>query len=187
MIRRGTIRLCSSGGGGRAAPPLIHVGASHAISRRFSREDVDTYIKLSGDDNPVHRDDDAARREGFKGCLVHGMLVASLFSLVMGTHLPGPGSIYMQQTLKFRRPVYIGENVTATVRVTGFDAVKGNIDFETTVTDASTGAVLIDGTALGRNCVVPFERPNREDPTNGAPERIPSVADRRAGSKPTSK
>lgn len=109
------------------------------------------------------------------------MLVSSLFSTIMGMHLPGPQSIYMQQSLNFRAPVYVGDLVTAEVVVTDFDVVKGNIWFATTVKDAA-GKVLIDGKALGRNVIVPFER-SIESPVGSGQhvvEQIPSVQSRRA-------
>ena len=163
-MRRSTFRL---------SPLTVFVGQKYTIARVFDRDDVQTYAALTGDSNEVHLDHDAAVRAGFKGTLVHGMLVASLFSRIMGMHLPGPGSIYMQQSINFRAPVYVGDEITATVMVTGFDAVKGNIHFETKVM-TSEGNLAIDGKALGRNTLCAFERQTSQ----GTTERFEPVSKR---------
>ena len=91
----------------------------------------------------------------------------------MGMHLPGPGSIYMQQQLNFRAPVYVDEEVTATVKVMDFDTVKGNITFETVVRVGDR--VAINGKALGRNLVVRFKR----DGADGEPILFEPVGSRK--------
>jgi acyl dehydratase len=152
---------------------VVSVGQSYAIARAFTADDVKTFANLTGDSNEVHLSDEAAKRAGFDGTLVHGMLVASLFSRIMGMHLPGPGSIYMQQSINFRAPVYVGDEVTASVTVAGFDVKRGNITFDTKVVTAA-GALAIDGKALGRNRVVGFSR--QDD--SGAVETFPPVSSR---------
>jgi 3-hydroxybutyryl-CoA dehydratase len=88
-------------------------------AKKITNEDVLAFADLSGDVNPVHLSDDFAAKTIFKKRIAHGFLTGSLFSTVLGTKLPGPGCIYLSQSMKFRAPVYIGDEVVATLRVTG--------------------------------------------------------------------
>ena len=80
-----------------------------AVRRTFSLEDQRLFGALSGDTNPLHLHDDFARGTMFKGRIAHGMLSASFISTVVGTKLPGPGAVYVSQTLNFRAPVHVGD------------------------------------------------------------------------------
>lgn len=93
----------------------LRVGDSASLSRAFSMEDVERFAAVSGDSNPAHLDEAYAQDSIFGGRVVHGMLAASLFSALLGTRLPGLGTIYTGQTLKFTQPVYPGERITATI------------------------------------------------------------------------
>lgn len=95
----------------------IHIGDSAEFSKTFSESDIYLYAGISGDFNPAHINEAYARKTYFKTRIAHGMLSAGLISAVIGTQLPGPGSIYMQQTLSFLAPVYMGDTVTARVEV----------------------------------------------------------------------
>ncbi|MEQ8347340.1 MAG: MaoC family dehydratase [Sneathiellaceae bacterium] len=95
----------------------LAVGMEARYGKTITDADIVMFAGISGDTNPVHLNDDFATPTMFKGRIAHGMLSASLISTVLGTRLPGPGSIYMSQDLKFRAPVRIGDTVTATVRV----------------------------------------------------------------------
>jgi len=95
----------------------IHIGDSAEFSKTFSEADIYLYAGISGDFNPAHIDEAYARNTHFKTRIAHGMLSAGLISAVIGTQLPGSGSIYMQQTLSFLAPVYMGDTVTARVEV----------------------------------------------------------------------
>ena len=95
----------------------LRIGQSASIERSFTKEDVIAFTKLSMDTNPEQLDEEYAKTTVFKDNIVHGFLVGSLISAVIGTMLPGPGSIYLHQEMDFRRPVYIGESVKATVTV----------------------------------------------------------------------
>ena len=95
----------------------IHIGDSAEFSKTFSEADIYLYAGISGDFNPAHINEAYARKTFFKTRIAHGMLSAGLISAVIGTQLPGPGSIYMQQTLSFLAPVYMGDTVTARVEV----------------------------------------------------------------------
>jgi len=113
------------------------VGEEASFSKTFTQEDVELFSRLSGDTNPVHLDEDYARGTRFAGRIIHGMLVASLISTVLGTVLPGPGAIYMSQQMSFRAPAKVGERLTAKVRVIDWDGTKGRI---TLATEVVTGA-----------------------------------------------
>ena len=96
---------------------MLKIGESASFTKTFSDEDVRGFAEISGDMNPVHLDDEYASQTQFKKRLVHGILTAGLISAVLGMELPGPGSIYLSQSINFRAPVYIGDTVTATVTV----------------------------------------------------------------------
>lgn len=146
------------------AGKVVRVGDSHSLSRTFTQADVDAYAKLIGDHNPIHLDANAARTAGFPNTICHGVLVGSLFSTIMGMHLPGPQSVYMQQSFQFTAPVFVGDEVTATVRVKQFHKDKKMLWLDTTVTkaikraDGQTETVAcIQGSALGLNKTLVLE------------------------------
>ncbi len=93
------------------------IGASASLSKTITSDDIDKFAEVVGDNNPVHLDDDFAKTTIFKKRIVHGMLCGGLISAVIGTKLPGTGTIYLNQTMKFTAPVYIGDTVTAQVTV----------------------------------------------------------------------
>src|SRR5690606_3751037 len=93
----------------------LDMGAS--VSRTVTEADILMFAGVSGDTNPVHLDQEFAASTMFGGRIAHGMLSAGLISAVFGTRLPGPGSIYLSQTLKFKAPVKIGDTVVARVTV----------------------------------------------------------------------
>ena len=93
------------------------VGDHAEASKAFTREEVSQFAEISLDKNPLHLDEEYAKNIGFDRCIVHGALVASLFSGLLGQELPGPGTIYLGQDIKFLRPVFIGERVTASVEI----------------------------------------------------------------------
>jgi 3-hydroxybutyryl-CoA dehydratase len=93
------------------------VGTKHQYSKRFSFEDVNAFALLTGDLNPLHINREAAAASIFKQVVVHGMLTSALFSSVFGTIYPGKGSIYLGQTLKFLKPVFLDQTITAYVEL----------------------------------------------------------------------
>lgn len=95
----------------------LTVGMEARFGKTITDADLVMFAGISGDTNPVHLNEDFAQPTMFKGRIAHGMLSAGLISAVLGTRLPGPGSIYMSQELKFRAPVRIGDTVTATAKV----------------------------------------------------------------------
>jgi 3-hydroxybutyryl-CoA dehydratase len=96
----------------------IQVGMEAKLSRVVTDADIRAFAQVSGDDNPVHLDDAYAAGTMFNSRIAHGVLTASYISAAVGTKLPGPGCIYISQTLNFKAPVRIGDEVETTVRVT---------------------------------------------------------------------
>jgi 3-hydroxybutyryl-CoA dehydratase len=123
----------------------LSVGQSASFGKTITEADILLFAGVSGDTNPVHINAEAAAASMFKERIAHGMLSASLISTVLGTRLPGAGTIYLGQNLKFRAPVKIGETVTATVTVTTLDAAKKRVTLNTVCTVA--GKTVIDGEA----------------------------------------
>ncbi len=123
----------------------LEVGMSDRFGKTVTDADVATFAGVSGDTNPVHINDDFAKETLFKGRIAHGMLAASFISTVLGTRLPGPGAIYMGQSLSFKAPVKIGDTVIARVSVTEVDREKRRIKVETTCFVGDT--VVVEGEA----------------------------------------
>lgn len=125
----------------------LKVGETASITRLFTDEDVRLYADLSTDHNPVHLDEDFAKQTQFGQRIVHGMLVSSLFSALLGEHLPGHGSIYMSQSVQFKAPVYLNMPVIATVEIVSIREGKPIVTCKTTCTDEQ-GKVLVAGEAV---------------------------------------
>jgi len=102
----------------------LRIGQTASLSKTITEADILMYSAVSMDTNPLHIDADAAKQSIFGERIAHGMLSAGLISALLGTRLPGPGSIYMRQTLAFRAPVKLGNTVTATVEVTALNPDK---------------------------------------------------------------
>jgi len=109
----------------------LTIGASATISKTISDQDIVRFAEVIGDHNPVHLDETYAAKTMFKRRIAHGMLCGGLISAVIGTKLPGPGTIYLNQTLRFTAPVYIGDTVTARVTVAKIREDKGIVTLET--------------------------------------------------------
>lgn len=123
----------------------LEVGQSASVAKTITEADILLFAAVSTDTNPVHLDAEAAKASPFGERVAHGMLSAGLISAVLGTRLPGPGTIYLGQTLRFRAPVRIGDTVTATAEVSAYDSEKRRATLRTTCTVA--GKVVIDGEA----------------------------------------
>ncbi|KXS56463.1 MAG: hypothetical protein AMR96_02585 [Candidatus Adiutrix intracellularis] len=126
---------------------LIEIGEEASLSLLVSVNVVENYARLVGDLNPIHLDDEYATSSFFKKRVAHGMLAAGLISAVLGTRLPGPGTIYLNQNLEFKRPIYIGDTITARVRVLEKNYHHEKIKLRTWVENQVDQAV-IDGSAL---------------------------------------
>jgi len=124
----------------------IRVGDSAALVRRVTDRDIQLFAAVSGDVNPAHVDALYAKSSRFHGIIAHGMLGASLISTVLGTRFPGPGTIYLGQSLKFLKPVHVGDTLTVTVTVRSLDAVHRRLMLATTCVNQD-GETVIDGEA----------------------------------------
>ena len=96
----------------------ITLGDSASLTRQLTRKDIELFATITGDINPAHLDEEYAKSDMFHKIVAHGMWGGSLFSTLLGTQLPGPGTIYLSQTLKFLQPVALGDHITVTVTVT---------------------------------------------------------------------
>ncbi|HFI0158989.1 TPA: MaoC family dehydratase [Streptococcus suis] len=124
---------------------VFEVGQTGSFSKTITETDVVLFAGISGDLNPAHINEVEASKGMFKKRIAHGMLGASLISTVLGMYLPGPGTIYLGQNLKFLKPVAIGDTLTAMATIVEKDE-KGWIKLETTVTNQE-GVVVISGHA----------------------------------------
>jgi 3-hydroxybutyryl-CoA dehydratase len=122
------------------------VGQTARLAKTITEADILLFAAVSLDTNPVHLDAEAAAESVFKERVAHGMLSAGLISAVLGTRLPGAGTIYLSQSLRFRAPVKIGDTVTATVEVTALDPARKRATMKTVC--SVNGKTVIDGEAI---------------------------------------
>ncbi len=125
----------------------IRVGDAETFTKTVSESDIYLFAGVTGDLNPAHIDESYASGTFFKTRIAHGMLSAGFISAVIGTKLPGPGTIYMKQEIKFLAPVRIGDTITARAEVTEINAEKNRVSLRTTCTN-SEGTRVVDGEAL---------------------------------------
>lgn len=125
----------------------IYVGQTAEFKKPLTNEDVFSFSMASGDINPVHLDEEAGKNSVFGQRVVHGILVSGLISAVIANKLPGNGSIYLGQELRFTRPTFIGDTVTAKVEVIAVDTEKNRVRLKTTCSNQH-GDVVITGEAL---------------------------------------
>lgn len=123
----------------------IVIGMSASYTQTITDYDIKAFAGLSGDHNPVHVDEIYAENSRYKKRIAHGLLSAGFFSALFGTKLPGKGCVYVGQNLNFKRPVYLGDTVTATVTVSNVDVSKKRVFFDTKCTVKNK--IVIDGTA----------------------------------------
>lgn len=109
----------------------LEVGMSDSYAKTITDADVVLFAGISGDNNPIHINDEYAKTTPFKQRIVHGMFSAALISAVLGTRLPGPGAIYVDQQLKFKAPVHIGDTVVATATVVEINEERRRVKLET--------------------------------------------------------
>lgn len=124
----------------------LSIGQSAEITHTVGERDIEAFAEVSGDNNPVHLDEAYAKTTTFGGRIAHGMLSAAYISAVLGTRLPGPGAIYLSQSLRFRRPVKIGDEVTARATVKALDEKRGHVTLETVCLVG--GKAVLEGEAL---------------------------------------
>ena len=135
----------------------LSVGDSASIERTLAQEDIHLFALLSGDVNPTHIDPDFAASTRYSGVIAHGMWGGALISAVLGTRLPGPGTVYLGQTLRFRAPVRLGDRLTIQVTVTALDPERRCVTLACSCTNQD-GVVAIEGEA---QVIAPDERIER--------------------------
>jgi 3-hydroxybutyryl-CoA dehydratase len=125
----------------------LKVGDSAEVSKTVADEDVRAFAELTGDRNPVHLDEEYAAQTRFGRRIAHGMLGASLISAVLANELPGRGTVYLSQTLRFTAPVFLGDTVTARVVVKSVREDKPVVTLETFCTN-QRGERVVEGEAV---------------------------------------
>jgi 3-hydroxybutyryl-CoA dehydratase len=126
--------------------PKFEVGDVASFAKTITEADVLLYTAVSGDTNPLHVNAEYAAKSRFGQRIAHGMLTAGLISAVIGTKLPGPGAIYMSQTLQFVAPVHLGDTITASATLIEFDGKRGPMTIET-VCQNQRGEDVLTGVA----------------------------------------
>ena len=124
----------------------LEIGQTASFAKTVTEADVCLFAGITGDINPLHLNQEYAKNTIFKDRVAHGMLTAGMISAVLGVQLPGPGTIYSGQTLKFLAPVYIGDTITATVEVKEIVQEKGRVIMITTCTNQK-GKTVVEGEA----------------------------------------
>ena len=136
----------------------LKIGDSASLTRQLTPGDITLFAVMSGDVNPAHVDAEYAKSDMFHEVIAHGMWGGTLISTVLGTELPGPGTIYLGQTFRFRHPVALGDTVTVTVKIAKKDDARHRVQLDCAVTNQK-GEVVIDGSA---EVIAPVEKISRE-------------------------
>jgi 3-hydroxybutyryl-CoA dehydratase len=123
----------------------LQLGQKASFGKTVTESDIVLFAAVTGDTNPMHLNAEYAERSIFKERIAHGMLAAGLITKVLGTQLPGPGTIYLSQSLKFRAPVRIGDTVTATVEVTALHPERHRATLRTVC--SVRGEAVLEGEA----------------------------------------
>lgn len=126
----------------------IKIGDTATLEKTITDEDVRQFADLSLDHNPIHLDDDYAKDGIFGKRIAHGMLTASLISAVIGMKLPGENTLYLSQSLKFTKPVYLGDTCVAQVEVINKRDDKQILTLKTTITTNNGETLVVDGEAV---------------------------------------
>lgn len=144
----------------------LHIGSSASLSRTLTEEDVILFARVSGDIDPVHLDEDYAQRTRFNGRIVHNMFSAGLISAALATVMPGPGTLYLGQTLNFRHPIRPGDELTVTLTVAGKQDEERQVVIDCKVVNQDS-QLVVDGEA---RVTVPAER------IEVAPAKLPPIS-----------
>ncbi|MGL6166854.1 MAG: MaoC family dehydratase [Fusobacteriaceae bacterium] len=129
----------------------LKIGMSESVTKQITAKDVEMFAEISLDKNPVHIDEEYASKSIFKTRIAHGILTSGLISAVLGTKLPGEGSIYLSQELKFMAPVFLGDTITATVEVAELITEKKRVVMTTTCTNQDGKNVIVGKAVLLQN------------------------------------
>ena len=125
----------------------LEVGVTASRTKKITGEDIRLFAQVSGDTNPVHLDDDFAAKSQFGKRIAHGILTGSLISTILGNDLPGQGTIYLSQSFTFKAPVFVDEEITATVELVKYREDKRIATFKTFCTNQD-GVVVLEGEAV---------------------------------------
>ena len=125
----------------------LSVGQKACLTKTVTQKDIDHFIAITGDENPLHVDSTFARKTFFGQRIAHGMLSAALFSTLVGMHIPGIGAIYKSQTLEFLRPVHIGDTLTAWFKILSIDEASEEVTIKSWIVNQE-GDEVIRGRAV---------------------------------------
>jgi len=128
-------------------PRQLCVGDRASLSKTISETDIVLFANITGDTNPLHLDEEFASKTRFGGRIAHGILSLGLISAVLGTQLPGPGSVYLSQQVRFLKPVRIGDTITATVELVRYTQEKRLATFRTDCFNQD-GVHVVEGEAV---------------------------------------
>jgi 3-hydroxybutyryl-CoA dehydratase len=123
----------------------IQIGMEVSYTQTITDSNIKEFANVSGDKNPIHLSEEYAQNSRYKKRIAHGLMSASYFSALFGTKIPGEGCVYVSQSLQFKRPVYLGDTVIATVSVKNIDLDKSRVFFRTVC--KVKNKVVIDGEA----------------------------------------
>lgn len=137
---------------------ILEIGDSGSFSRTVTEADIALFAGATGDTNPFHFDEVYASKGMFGKRIAHGMLVTGYISTVLGTILPGPGTIYLSQTLKFGKPVFIGDTITAIAQILAIKETKPIITLKTNCVNQH-GETVVEGEAVVFVDFVPMDKP----------------------------
>jgi acyl dehydratase len=135
---------------GRAQIDAIQVGDAARCEARIDEPQIAAFAALSGDTNPLHLSSSVANEYGFERPVAHGLLALSMISRLIGTALPGPGSLWVGQNVRFSSPVLAGDSLIAEVTVVQVSRATGLVALRTDVRNAATGATVLSGEARVR-------------------------------------
>ncbi|MEH7381652.1 MaoC family dehydratase [Bacillus sp. JJ1533] len=124
-----------------------YVGQTASCSKTITETDINLFAGLSGDFNPIHIEDEYAKKTRYKKRIAHGLLTSSLLSQLLGVHLPGKGSVYMEQTIRFTAPVFIGDTITAMATIQECNREKNRVKLLTECHNQK-GELVLTGTAV---------------------------------------
>ena len=122
----------------------LKVGKTASLTKTITEGDLNHFIAITGDENPIHVDESFAKQTFFGQRIAHGMLSASLFSTLVGMHIPGIGAIYKSQTLEFLRPVFIGDTLCAWFEIVDIDIDNEEIEIKSWI-ENQDGDIVIKG------------------------------------------
>lgn len=132
----------------------LKIGYIYEMNFSFTDKEVEDFAKVTGDLNPIHLDDNYAKKTVFKRKIMHGFLSASIFSKIFGTLFPGPGTIYLEQLLKFKRPMYPNKEYYVKLIVEGINKADFTLQIKTEIFDFQSKKKTISGHAIVSNKMI---------------------------------